>query len=42
MGRTELYRTQIDPCLRDGTLFTIYFAFSTVIVFGVMTLFDQF
>ena len=39
-----LHRTQTDPRLRDGPLFTLYFAISAVVVFGVgvMTLFDQF
>lgn len=39
-----LHRTQTDPRLRDGPLFTLYFAISAVVVFGVgvMTLLDQF
>lgn len=39
-----LHRTQTDPRLRDGAVFTVYFAISAVVVFGVgvMTLVDQF
>lgn len=39
-----LHRTQTDPRLRDGRMFTVYFALSAIVVFGVgvMTLFDQF
>lgn len=39
-----LHRTQTDPRLRDGALFTVYFMVSAVVVFGVgvMSLLDQF
>lgn len=39
-----LHRTQTDPRLRDGAVFTVYFMISAVVVFGVgvMTLLDQF